>query len=433
MRLLPLLVIATGLLVTAGTQSGFQRWINQQYDVFRKGFWSGLQSHGSASRRPSSRNAITRPERGNDIGDTSKRFANRFQNVVPQDQPFPCDTSAGAPGMRSPTRPTSVHRLRPGDIDVIGAMGDSLTAANGAAAASLAEVYIENRGMSWSGGGEKTWREYLTLPNILKEFNPNLIGYSLRDSLGSERASQFNVGEPLAISSDMLFQARLLVRRMKTDKRVDYERDWKMVTIMVGPNDFCSHMCYMRNPSNEIKIHHNELVKALNYLRDNMPRVIINLVAPPQLRALRDIPDFSSECYITHAYECPCLFGLLWKDKKESFTAIMSEVQNIDIQMSTKSEFNTKDDFAVVSHSYLRDTHIPTKTSKSGNVGTDFNFLSEDCFHFSQRTQAAAANTLWNSLLEPVGNKSSTHLLMPFERFLCPTEEHPYICTNNNS
>lgn len=28
---------------------------------------------------------------------------------------------------RSPTRPTSVNALRPGDIDIIGAVGDSLT------------------------------------------------------------------------------------------------------------------------------------------------------------------------------------------------------------------------------------------------------------------------------------------------------------------
>jgi hypothetical protein len=31
-------------------------------------------------------------------------------------------------------------------------MGDSLTAGSGSAAANVVEVYIENRGMSWSGG-----------------------------------------------------------------------------------------------------------------------------------------------------------------------------------------------------------------------------------------------------------------------------------------
>lgn len=54
--------------------------------------------------------------------------------------------------VRSKTRPTSVHALRPGDIDVVGAMGDSLTAANGAGASNVFQVLIENRGVSWSIG-----------------------------------------------------------------------------------------------------------------------------------------------------------------------------------------------------------------------------------------------------------------------------------------
>jgi hypothetical protein len=41
-----------------------------------------------------------------------------------------CDNefcNASGPGHRSSNIPSSVHQLRPGDIDVIAAMGDSLT------------------------------------------------------------------------------------------------------------------------------------------------------------------------------------------------------------------------------------------------------------------------------------------------------------------
>jgi hypothetical protein len=68
----------------------------------------------------------------------------------------------------------------------------------------------------------------LTLPNILKVFNPALVGYALKDSLGSQKKSQFNVAEPMAIASDMAFQAELLMRRMRADTRVDYLKDWKV-------------------------------------------------------------------------------------------------------------------------------------------------------------------------------------------------------------
>jgi hypothetical protein len=54
---------------------------------------------------------------------------------------------------RSKERPTSVHQLQPGDIDIVAAMGDSLTAGVGAVATNVLSIlYEENRGMSWSIG-----------------------------------------------------------------------------------------------------------------------------------------------------------------------------------------------------------------------------------------------------------------------------------------
>ena len=69
------------------------------------------------------------------------------------DSYFPC-ALAHSQGRRSKTIPTSVHRLRPGDIRVIGAMGDSLTAAAGAQARSIVQIGTEYRGVSWSAGKE---------------------------------------------------------------------------------------------------------------------------------------------------------------------------------------------------------------------------------------------------------------------------------------
>lgn len=61
-----------------------------------------------------------------------------------------------------------MHKLRPGDIDVIAAMGDSLTAGAGAFASNLFHILVENRGITAAGGGQGTWRQYLTVPNIIK-------------------------------------------------------------------------------------------------------------------------------------------------------------------------------------------------------------------------------------------------------------------------
>lgn len=62
------------------------------------------------------------------------------------------------------------------DIDVVMALGDSLTAAFGAGAGSIFSVFTEYRGMSWSIGGDNSVAKTFTLPNILKNYNPNVKG-----------------------------------------------------------------------------------------------------------------------------------------------------------------------------------------------------------------------------------------------------------------
>lgn len=102
--------------------------------------------------------------------------------------PFFCDVNG--PGARSVVPPQSVHQLKPGDIDIIAAMGDSLTAGNGAMALDILQIFVESKGISWSIGGDADWRKYLTLPNILKEFNPNLYGYSLSAGYSHQKLSR---------------------------------------------------------------------------------------------------------------------------------------------------------------------------------------------------------------------------------------------------
>lgn len=62
--------------------------------------------------------------------------------------------------MRSAQRPTSVHRLRPGDVDVVAAMGDSLVAGNGALEEYALGTIIEYRGVSWCAGELTTYLRY---------------------------------------------------------------------------------------------------------------------------------------------------------------------------------------------------------------------------------------------------------------------------------
>lgn len=88
--------------------------------------------------------------------------------------------------------------------------------------------------------GQGNYRTHLTLPNILKEFNPRLIGYrellktkcftenygnsfifrfSWRDASSMDPGAVFNMAEDVALISDMPYMAYQLLRRMRLDRR----------------------------------------------------------------------------------------------------------------------------------------------------------------------------------------------------------------------
>ena len=90
--------------------------------------------------------------------------------------------------------------------------------------------FISYLGVSFSIGGEKTWREYLTIPNILKEYNPNLYGYSESIGLSIHKSSKLNVAELGSMSRDMPHMTKVLIQRMFTDKNVK-PHHWKVKLI----------------------------------------------------------------------------------------------------------------------------------------------------------------------------------------------------------
>jgi len=124
----------------------------------------------------------------------------------------------------------------------VAAMGDSLTAANGAKAFSIVAVLVEYRGVSWSIGGDGNLKTVVTLPNILRQFNSQLDGYSQGTGDRNSSKAGFNVAKAGAISSDMPSQANLLVERMiKALGAGKFAADWKLVTFFIGGNDLCAY------------------------------------------------------------------------------------------------------------------------------------------------------------------------------------------------
>ena len=72
-------------------------------------------------------------------------FPDRKQCVL--EDTFPCKDLK-----KSETKPKSVHKLKPGDIDVVAAIGDSLSSGMGAMSPNIGKALIEYRGISFSIG-----------------------------------------------------------------------------------------------------------------------------------------------------------------------------------------------------------------------------------------------------------------------------------------
>ena len=89
-----------------------------------------------------------------------------------------------------------------------------------------------------------TWRQFVTLPNILEQFNPRLVGAAQASTrVGAGETDGYNFAVSGATSLQLPAQAWRLVRAMKADPRIDFQRDWKMGTIIIGHNDACTHIC----------------------------------------------------------------------------------------------------------------------------------------------------------------------------------------------
>ncbi|PIO62112.1 hypothetical protein TELCIR_16345, partial [Teladorsagia circumcincta] len=99
-----------------------------------------------------------------------------------------CDPDVMKP---SATVPVDVNKVRPADIKVIAAMGDSIMV--GAWSTNfLDDKSVFFPGNSFAIGGDETVHEHITLANILREFNSAILGASRGEGLYN---TEFNVAE----------------------------------------------------------------------------------------------------------------------------------------------------------------------------------------------------------------------------------------------
>ncbi|XP_051908474.1 phospholipase B1, membrane-associated-like isoform X2 [Hippocampus zosterae] len=334
---------------------------------------------------------------------------------------FSCEDLAPSHSM-----PTSVHELRPADIKVVAAVGDSVTAGTGAKAKNLLELSREYKGVSWSVGGDRALETVTTLPNILRKFNSALKGFS--KGQGS-RQKGFNMAAGGAKTSDIQNQIQALIKAMREHKEVNFDQDWKLLTIFVGGNDLCHYCTDQRNlsPGN----YSRNLMLALDTLYQEVPRLLVNLVEIMQIDTLKQVKKNTLGCSLLQRTSCPCIINPTENSPEmEEMKLINLEYQAEIHHLISGSRYDGKEDFAVVLQPFLHNSFIPFV----GEGEADTTFFSVDCFHISERAHAEMAIALWNNMLEPVGRKQAyNNFTYDRSKIHCPTEASPFIFTKVNS
>jgi phospholipase B1, membrane-associated len=174
---------------------------------------------------------------------------------------------------------TSVHKLRISDIKAVAALGDSLSTAVGADAENFLNSFYAFRGSSFSAGGVESLETIVTLPNTMKKYNKNLIGYSNdTDQFHKKSSNSFNLATAGDEAIFILTQAKELVRRMKNSKDFDYKNEWKLITIFFGSLDLCDYCSDKKLNSAQKFVSY--IKKGLNILYNELPKTFVNIIAP---------------------------------------------------------------------------------------------------------------------------------------------------------
>ncbi|KAG8235660.1 hypothetical protein J437_LFUL016033 [Ladona fulva] len=303
-------------------------------------------------------------------------YRKRLQERVSENVPFKCDESISGVKSRSETRPLSVHRLRPGDIDVIAALGDSIAAGNGAREVSPRNSFIEDRGVAFTGGGIGSWRSFTTIPNILKVFNPKLVGHAVGKGSYHSYNAQLNVAVPASIDDETLYQAKFLVDKMKSHPAVDFELDWKFLSILIGHNDVCSLQCFNKTKHSP-EAHKQQLQMALDYLYNNVPRLFVSVIPLIDPSISARVQTRTLYCNILRVFVCNCLYQK--RNIKEGLfdlSDLVSRYQEAERQLKHhilsssqvySGRYDSRDDFTVELQPFSKALNGPRNAKEKEN------------------------------------------------------------------
>ncbi|RCN40641.1 hypothetical protein ANCCAN_13428 [Ancylostoma caninum] len=135
--------------------------------------------------------------------------------------------------------PADVNHVRLADIKMIAAMGDSYVIGT-LSRNNDDEIVNVFPGNSFVTGADEPLRKHITLANIMKQFNPSLVGASYGSGYHN---TNFNVAVCRNQSADLVWQAEELIHRIKS-RETNLLGKWKLIFMFVGTYDLGRLNCH---------------------------------------------------------------------------------------------------------------------------------------------------------------------------------------------
>uniref|UniRef100_A0A915BXW4 Phospholipase B1, membrane-associated n=1 Tax=Parascaris univalens TaxID=6257 RepID=A0A915BXW4_PARUN len=293
----------------------------------------------------------------------------------------------------------STADLSPEDIDIIAALGDSLSTGRGL----WQSTDIEFRGAAFSIGGDANIDGLVTIPNILLEFNERVLGVShgmgTRDQLPDD---QLNCAQSGATSKDMPEQANELIRRLNHHHgKKNLKDSWLMLLITIGTEELCSG-CSLPD--------YGALHSTMKILADHIPKVFVVLIGPVHVSFSHILTSNLLRS------RCECLDAL----SKVGMRQLLRGWAEIFYRLQSEHNSPQRPTFGLLA--------LPSLTITSRHP--ESLFIKNRPF-LNRKGHTYAAKWLWNRLMTgPEYNLSE--IVLSADDYFCPSMDCPYFRTVTN-
>ena len=213
-----------------------------------------------------------------------------------------------------------------------------------------------------------------------------MTGYATKNNNFPFHTQNLNVARSGQKAQHIPAQAKDLIAKIKADKNIDFENDWKVVTLFIGGNDLCQ-FCLDKIHLPETYI--DNIKKGLDILHDQLPRTLVNLVS---ILNIKDIKDMNKGlvCPTLHVFECRCAaYPILNRESRLMYH--FDGYTNLTRALAESGRYDTKDDFTVVLQPFFTDFLAP----RLDNGKVDLSYFAPDCFHFSLKAHGNKIKILY--------------------------------------